>query len=105
MFHVSDGLFFCKEANGAVSVVKHDADGKEIFHQLIDANSWCSVIASMSAGDEVDYRWYAAKAFYESKGQVEIKYQPTDEQLKATLENPTSDCQQRAHELQFGRGE
>ena len=38
----------------------------------IDASSWASIVSSVSAGGEVDYRFYAAQAFHESKGYVTI---------------------------------
>lgn len=76
MFHVEDGLCFERMDNGDVRIIKrHDGHPSSdiILAQTIDADAWASVIATMSKGDEIDSRFYAAKAFHESEGEIEIK--------------------------------
>lgn len=82
MFHVDDGLCFERIKDGGVRVVKYesgdgcshgDPDTPMVFGQVIDADGWASIVSSMSKGGEIDNRFYSAKAFHESEGEVEIK--------------------------------
>ena len=74
-FHVQDGLVFKRLLDGSVRIQKH-ADAKEdspiTTEFVIDKRVWCSVIAQMSAGSEIDNRFYAAEAFHESLGPVGV---------------------------------
>ncbi len=76
MFHVSNGLFFKREENGSVTILKTDGkepanDGSNVaFQETLDENVWCSAVATVSAGNEHDLRWYAAKEFHRSTGQI-----------------------------------
>lgn len=45
-FHWKDGWHFERIENGDV-VIKKDQEGME-FKLVIDANSWCSIVASVS---------------------------------------------------------
>ncbi len=63
-FHTHSGWQFLRGDCGSVAVITPDGD-----EHVVDAGVWCSVVASVSAGGEGDLRWYAAKAFHESRGQ------------------------------------
>jgi hypothetical protein len=67
MFHVKDGLYFERLSDGNVRVLKR-RDGKPdsavVFDMIIDRDSWCSIIASMSYYGEEDYGWYRACNFH-----------------------------------------
>lgn len=64
MFHVKDGLFFKRNDNGSVTIVK-TADGKEpgesnvSFTETMDDGSWCSTVLTMSAFNERPGDWHA----------------------------------------------
>jgi len=61
MFHVKDGLFFKRNDDGSVTVLK-TSDGKEptdsnvSFTETLDDGSWCSAVLSMSAFSERPWR-------------------------------------------------
>lgn len=79
MFHVGNGIYFERQSNGDVRVVVRDeaTHTKVLRDAIIKASGndygWCSVVADMSAGGEHDGRFYAAKAFHESTGKVEVR--------------------------------
>lgn len=89
MFHWNNNVFFGRMENGGVRILAFSAtpdswpvaDGiydptdprfPVIFDQRIDANSWLSLISSVSAGGEVDGRFYSAERWHNSTGPVEI---------------------------------
>jgi hypothetical protein len=84
MFHWKDGWFFNRADDGSVEIF-HTTDGKEprprvegsrdtnvFVHLTIPADNWASIIASVSAGDEVDGRFYAARDFHASIGPLTV---------------------------------
>lgn len=80
MFHTQDGLYFGRLPNGDVRIVKTDdnrdpesTDTQKILDMVIPGNSWASVIASVSAGGEVDERWYPAVDFHNSTGKIKVE--------------------------------
>ena len=73
MFHVSDGLYFERLDDGSVRVSKQDSkNGEVIFTNTMDADSWASVVSSMSKGGEIDNRFYSAREFHQSTGAVTV---------------------------------
>jgi hypothetical protein len=70
MFHTQDGLYFRRNEDGSVTILKTN-DGKEpltnvppedsniAFSQTLDAGSWCSVVLSMTAFSERPGDWHA----------------------------------------------
>ena len=67
MFHTSDGLYFLRNEDGNVTILK-TGDGKEpivpeysnvSFSQTLDASSWSSVVLSMSSFSERPGDWDA----------------------------------------------
>ncbi len=73
MFHVTDGLFFERLPDGQVRIMK--TIEKEVgsakggspvvtLDMTLDANTWASVIASMSYYGEEDYGFYRAMNFH-----------------------------------------
>lgn len=73
MFHVSDGLFFERvvptEINpkkfGGVRIIKRKEakdDSPIVFEQFLDAESWASVVASMTVLGESGGLWRAIVA-------------------------------------------
>lgn len=64
-FHWTDGVFFERTDDGSVKVTKgggFDTDGETLF--VIDANSWASIVASVSAGGEGGGRYFRALSFH-----------------------------------------
>jgi hypothetical protein len=79
MFHSINGLFFGRLQDGSVRIVKNDGSlfpdemgAKNELDVTVPADIWASVIASVSAGGEEDYRWYLAKDFHESTGRAKL---------------------------------
>jgi len=72
MFHTNRGLYFDRLEDGSVRVIKREHDdqgretGEELFAITLDANSWASVIASMSKRGEDSGGFERAKTFHES---------------------------------------
>lgn len=82
-FHTQKNLFFERLDNGGVRVTKYPDDthwlagddrpsNPPLFVQELDADTWCSVIASMSAGNELDLRFFAAREFHQSTGPIAV---------------------------------
>lgn len=81
MFHSHDGWFWERTRDGGVRIVKCDdarAGSPTIAEHLLTADEWASIVSTVSAGDEVDGRFYAAKAFHESKGPVKVVPDPAE---------------------------
>lgn len=72
MFHVSDGLYFDRLADGSVRICKK-CGNVNVFDQNIDSNAWASIISSVSKGGEADLRYFAAKDFHNSEGQIKLE--------------------------------
>lgn len=84
MFHLKEGWNFGRKDDGSV-VIEHrnyqiDAEtGKYTSlytvntRLVVDADGWASVIASVSAGGEVDNRFFSALNFHNSTGHVEVR--------------------------------
>lgn len=65
MFHVKDGWFFERLSDGSVHLFKKAADGYHNTAALVmDANTWASVISSMSIGGEANGGFYRALDFH-----------------------------------------
>ncbi len=82
-FHTQLNLFFERLPEGAVRITKYPDETNwlagddspsqpPLFTQVLDAATWCSVIASMSKGGEGDQRFFAAEKFHSSVGQIEV---------------------------------
>lgn len=88
MFHWTDNLFFGRRADGSVRVLKFknspaewpqsDFDYKTpggfagdaadvLLDVIIPSDEWCSIIASVSAGGEVNNRFYLAQKWHNEK--------------------------------------
>ena len=61
IFHTHDGLYFTRFTDGSVGVV-HDPSG---LVMMLDANTWASVVASMSAKGEDSLTFNAALRFHQ----------------------------------------
>ena len=79
MFHVTDGLYFERLENGDVLMTVKESghkDARILKTVRIGASGsdygWCSVVASMSKGDETGERFAAAQKFHESEGPVDV---------------------------------
>lgn len=81
-FHLENGLYFERLSDGDVRITKVDFSkkvtvrpefGDDVFgHPVIfqittAADSWASVIATMSYYGENDYGWYRARNFHEGE--------------------------------------
>lgn len=85
MFHVSGGLFFERLPDNKVRIIKRESgrdDARLIFEQIMDADSWASVIASMSYYGEEDYGFYRALNFH--RGDTIPASAPLKDKLGAT---------------------
>ncbi len=81
MFHVHDGWFFDRQPDGSVRIQKRENardDAPVVIETVVPPDAWASVMASMSAGGEIDERFYAAKSFHESTGPITITASPHD---------------------------
>lgn len=83
MFHVRDNLFFGRRADGSVRVLKfslspkdgwqgefprvEDQNAAALLDITIDADSWGSIVASVSARGEEHGRWYMAMDFHNGR--------------------------------------
>ena len=75
MFHAHYGWFFERLDDGSVHIVKHESGNTEtriIAEAVFNANTWASIIASVSAGGEDDGRFFTAAGFHASKGAIAI---------------------------------
>jgi hypothetical protein len=67
-FHVANDLYFERYDDGSVRVTKTkqtDDGEKDVVSELLDAEAWASVIASMSYYGEEDYGFYRALNFHQ----------------------------------------
>lgn len=67
MYHSTDGLFFERQDNGGVRIVKHETGHREspvVFEAVLDKDHWASIIATMSYYGEEDYGFYRASEFH-----------------------------------------
>lgn len=69
-FHANDGLTFQKLADGQV-VIKicvpphfRPSGGFDVLQNMIDPDTWCSIVAAMSAGGETGETWRKARAIH-----------------------------------------
>lgn len=82
MFHVEKGLYFERvdrdspDDKGHVRITKRESafpDSPVVFEVTLDADAWASIISTVSKGNEIDERFYAAQDFHASEGEIEIK--------------------------------
>jgi len=66
-FHARDNWFFRREDDGAVRILAPDSLGPGA-HQVVtlDADTWASVVASVSAGGETSESFQAARRFHDN---------------------------------------
>lgn len=84
MFHWQKNIFFGRRADGSVRILAFrsppadfpDVEGEHdaAFDETIPVDQWASIIASVSAGSEIDNRFYAAKDFHKSVGPIQIVF-------------------------------
>lgn len=64
-FHAKGGWFFRREDDGAVHITAPDSMGPGARQVVtLDANTWASVVASVSAAGETGDSWRQALAFH-----------------------------------------
>lgn len=85
MFHVEKRLYFERLPEGKVRIYKLDSQERLIFEQVLDENSWASVISSMSAGGEEDLRYFSALDFHHSKGYIKVVSIKWDDNVQGFL--------------------
>ncbi len=67
MFHYKDGIYFKREDNGSVTVIKKESAhyaAKTITEFNIDPDGWCSIIATVSDKGETSEKWEEANKFH-----------------------------------------
>ena len=78
MFHYKDNLFFGRRSDGSVRILKFASPPTDwpavmneypdaMFDAIVDADSWCSVVATVSVFNEQHGTFYAAKNFHDGK--------------------------------------
>lgn len=83
MFHWQNNTYFGRTEDGSVRILKLSATPKEfpavsdeypdaVLDVTVDADSWASVIASVSAGGEAHNRFYAAQKFHSTSGMIDV---------------------------------
>lgn len=65
-FHARDNWFFRREDDGSVRILAPDSMGSGA-HQAVtlDANTWASVVASVSGSGETAETFHAARRFHD----------------------------------------
>lgn len=65
-FHARDGWYFRRENDGSVRILAPDSLGPGA-HQVVtlDADTWASVVASVSGGGETSESFQAARRFHD----------------------------------------
>lgn len=67
MFHAKDGWFFNRREDGSVEIRHNPSTQPNVNESALvtfDANSWASIVSSVSAKGEEDGRYYTALAFH-----------------------------------------
>jgi len=67
-FHSHSGWHWERAEDGSVNIYNGDV----LVHSE-SADSWASIVSSVSAGGEMDNRFYTAKDFHFSTGSVAVK--------------------------------
>lgn len=86
-FHSHDGWYFERQLDGGVAVYRggdHTPNSGELMCEF-DINAWASILACMSSGSEIDGRFYAAREFHLSKGEVSVIVAGSDEHRETEL--------------------
>ncbi len=68
LFHSHDDWWFERQTNGDVHIIhgiRKEQRWEEIYDEVVlDKNTWCSIIASMSYYGEEDYGYFRACNFH-----------------------------------------
>jgi len=65
-FHARDNWFFRREDDGSVRIVAPDSMGPGAHQTVVlDANTWASAVASVSAAGETSETFQAARQFHD----------------------------------------
>ena len=75
-FHYRDGWKFRRMECGCVRVEKYkDAkcESPSVILDFIDPDGWASIVASVSAGSEDNYRFFAFRELHDSVGEIKIE--------------------------------
>jgi hypothetical protein len=66
VFHAKDGWYFNRNQDGSVTITSHNISDKVtgVAHVNFDANTWQSIIASVSKEGEDNYRFFLAEKFH-----------------------------------------
>jgi hypothetical protein len=73
MFYIGDGLYFGRNDDGSVTIVKKDSeyvDAKVVFSQTVDKDSWVSMVLTMTKFSERPGDFHAFLSHHE--GQKDI---------------------------------
>ena len=73
-FHYRDGWMFKRMECGCVRIEKYkDVTCKEpMIIDFIDPDGWASIVASVSKGSELDYRFFAFRKLHDSIGEIKF---------------------------------
>lgn len=66
MFHAKNGLYFERTPDGGVRILKTrngHPDSDVVLDMILDADAWCSIIASVSRDGEELGGFYRAREF------------------------------------------
>jgi hypothetical protein len=72
-FHARDNWYFRREDDGSVRVMAPDSTGPGA-HQVVtlDADTWASVVASVSRDGETTETFHAARRFHDGTSTQEV---------------------------------
>lgn len=62
-FHANDNIFFTRHDRGEVEIMTKEIDGRT-NHWTIEADTWASVVASVSVSGETKQTWDEARALH-----------------------------------------
>jgi len=85
MFHLKNNIFWRRLRDGSVRVFQLKSPPSDfpeantslntanvVFDLVIDLDGWASIVASVSAGGEENLRFFAAREFHDSSGEVSV---------------------------------
>ena len=77
-FHYRDGWYFEQLEDGSVRITYPggwiDGGKRDVEEFIIDTDSWCSIIASMSRSGETAEKWQEANRFHKGVQQQVITF-------------------------------
>jgi len=70
MYHLTNGLYFGKKADGTVVIIKRETAHRKapvVFQEEITPDCWASIMSHLSHGEDNDVRFKEAQKFHTGK--------------------------------------